>query len=96
MHNVLRPFTLCLSVSSADNLGKQFGHRSGPTIPSGLISVQTVRHSDGIPEEFFPIVHFEKNQQTKKNREKLPSMQGVQEEVKVNLSGHSCDNTSVK
>ena len=24
--------TLCLPVSSADNLGKQFGPRSGPTI----------------------------------------------------------------
>ena len=44
---------LCLPVSSADNLGKQFGTRSGPTISSGLIRVLTFLHSDGIPEIFF-------------------------------------------
>ena len=41
--------TLCLPVSSADNLCKQFGPRSGPTI-----RVQTVCHSGGIfLKEFF-------------------------------------------
>ena len=35
--------TLCLPVSSADNLGKQFGPRSDPTNhSSGLIRVQTI------------------------------------------------------
>ena len=30
--NITGELTLCLPVSSADNLGKQFGPRSGPTI----------------------------------------------------------------
>ena len=36
-------FTLCLLVSSADNLGKKFGPTSGRQVDlSGLIMVQTV------------------------------------------------------
>ena len=46
-----------LPVSSADNLGKQIGPRSGPTI-----RVQNVSHSDDIPERFF----FQKNNFEKK------------------------------
>ena len=48
--------TLCLPVSSGDNLGKQFGPRSGPTI----------RHSEDIPE-FFQKVNFEKKSADKKS-----------------------------
>ena len=43
--------TLCLLVSSADSLCKQFGPWSNLT--SGLIWIQTVYHSDGIPEIFW-------------------------------------------
>ena len=43
--------TFCLLVSSADSHCKQFGPRSGLT--SGLIWIQTVWHSDGIPERNF-------------------------------------------
>ena len=40
--------TLCLLVSSADNFCKQFGPKM-----SGLILMQIVLHSDGIPERIF-------------------------------------------
>ena len=54
--------TLCLLVSSADNLFKQFGPRSGS-------------HSDGIfLKEFFEN-DLEKNQPTTKKKAKLPSRQ---------------------
>ena len=71
------PLTLCLPVSSADNLGKQFGPRSGPTnrrawSGSKLFDILMV-----FLKEFFQKVHFEKNQQTTKNHEKLPSRQWV-------------------
>ena len=64
--------TLCLPVTSADNLGKQFGPRSGPTNRSGskLFDILMV-----FLEEFSQKVNFEKNQQTTKKHEKLPSMQ---------------------
>ena len=59
--------TLCLlDVSSADNLCKQFGPRSGPTKVSGLIWNWTVWHSEGSPERFFRKKWFWKNQQTTK------------------------------
>ena len=46
-------FNSGLLVSSADNLYKQFGHRSGPDKTSGLLWIQNVWHSDGIPERIF-------------------------------------------
>ena len=39
---------------------------------SGLIWIQTVWHSDGMPEFFSKKVDFEKNQQTTKSMEKSP------------------------
>ena len=60
-------------------LGKQFGPRSGPTILIVFL------------KEFFWKINFEKNQQTTKRCEKLPSMQRVNgrllyTEVDKNLS----------
>ena len=46
----------------------------------GLIWIQTIGHSDGIPERFFEkklIFFFLKNLQTTKKHVKLPSMQKV-------------------
>ena len=43
-------------VASADNFCKQFGPKSKqikPNLTSGLIWIQTVGHSDGIPEIIF-------------------------------------------
>ena len=65
---------------SAVNLGKQFGPRSGPTnrrawSGSKLFDILMV-----FLKEFFQKVNFEKNQQTTKKREKLPSMQWVKPE----------------
>ena len=48
-----------------------------PDILSGLIWIQTLWRSDGIPERIFRKVSFWKNQQTTKEHEKLPSMQCV-------------------
>ena len=64
-------------MSSADNLGKQFGPRSGPTnrrawSGSKLFDILMV-----FLKEFFQKVDFEKNQQTTKKHEKLPSRQWV-------------------
>ena len=59
--------TLCLLVSSADNLGKQFGPRSGPTKRrawSGSICLTLRSYSW---KNFSKINDFEKNQQTTKN-----------------------------
>ena len=42
-----------MHVSSADNLCKQFGPRSGTTECRGLIWIQTVCDSDDIPEIIF-------------------------------------------
>ena len=39
---------------------------------SGLIWIQTISHSDGIPERIFEKVDFEKNQQTTKKLENYP------------------------
>ena len=65
----IRPFwssssILSLMVSSADNLGKQPGFK--------LFDILMV-----LLKEFFEKVDFEKNQQTTKKSEKLPSMQRV-------------------
>ena len=38
----------------------------------GLIWIQSVWHSDGIPERSLEIVEFEKNQQTTKKHENFP------------------------
>ena len=47
---------------------------------SGLIRIQTVLHSGGIYlKEFFEKVDFEKNRQTTKKHEKLPSRQSVRD-----------------
>ena len=61
--------------SSADNLDKQFGPRSGPTnrrawSGSKLFDILMV-----FLKEFFQKVNFEKNRQTTKKHEKLPRMQ---------------------
>ena len=54
--------TLCLPVSSADNIGKQFGPRYGPM---GLMVFL---------KEFFQKVNFErKSADDKKNRKNYPS-----------------------
>ena len=45
-------FSPC-QVPSADNFCKQFGPRSGPTPVSGWVMIQTVWHSDCVPERFF-------------------------------------------
>ena len=64
--------TLCRLVSSADNLCKQFGPRSG------LIWIQAVGQSDGIPGRIFRKKNdFEKNQPMRKKHAKLPSRQRV-------------------
>ena len=70
--------TLCLPVSSADNLGKQFGPRSGPTnrwarSGSRLFDILMVFLKD-----FFQKVNFEKISRRQKH-EQLPSMQCVKE-----------------
>ena len=65
--------TLCLLVSFADNLCKQFGPKSGPTFGLSLIWIQTVRHSDGIfLKEFYKKVDIEKNQQITKSMQNYP------------------------
>ena len=67
--------TLCLPVSSADSLGKQFGPRSDRMncrawSGSKLYDILMV-----FLKEFFQNVNFEKKQQTTKKRENLHSMQ---------------------
>ena len=65
--------TLCLLVSSAHNLCKQIGARSGLTIMSGLIWIQSVCHSDGIPERVFQKSWFwKKSADEKKKRKNSP------------------------
>ena len=48
---------------------------------SGLIWIQTVWHSNDIPERIFGKVDFEINQQMKKTHEKLPSRQRVKKKI---------------
>ena len=62
--------TLCLQVSSADNLRKQFGPRPGQTI---CLAWSGSKLSDALMvllKEFFEKVNFEKYQQTAKNHGK--------------------------
>ena len=66
-----------LLVSSADNLWKQIGPRSGPAKMSGLIWIQSLLHSDVIPERNFGKVDLEKYQQRTKKHEKFPRGQRV-------------------
>ena len=63
---------------SAENLCKQFPDKS-----SGLIRIQTVSHSDGIPERFLFLKLILK--MTKKH-EKLHSMQKVKGHVHIEYS----------
>ena len=68
--------TLCLLESSADNLYKTFLTQIRPDKALGLIWIQTVWHSDGIPEKVFLKVDFEKKKSANdKKHEKLPHMQ---------------------
>ena len=46
-----------------------------PDKTSGLIWIKTVWHADGIPEQIFEEVDFDKNQQAPKKHAKLPSGQ---------------------
>ena len=65
-------------MSSADNLGKQFGPRSGLKNRQGSRAGSGSKLFDTLMvylKEFFQNVNFEKNQQTIKKHEKLPSMQ---------------------
>ena len=61
----------CRLLIKKNNFGKQFGPRSGPTIRL-LFDILLV-----FLKEFFQKVNFEKNQQTTKKHEKLPSRQWV-------------------
>ena len=67
--------TLCLPVSSADNLGEQFGPRSGLTNRRACSGSKLFDILMVFLKEFFQKVNYEKNQQTTKKHEKLPSMQ---------------------
>ena len=69
--------TLCLLVSSADNLCKQFGPRSGPTKCRAWSGSKLFDILKCIPERFFPKSWFEKNQQTTKKNAILPRRQRV-------------------
>ena len=69
--------TLCLPVTSADNLGKQFGPRSGPTSRRAWSGSKLFDILMVFLKEFFQKNNFEKNQQTTKKHEKLPSRQWV-------------------
>ena len=64
--------TLSLLVSSADNVCKQFGTRSGPTKCRGLIWVQTVSLSDCIPEIILKKNDFEKSADDKEACKNYP------------------------
>ena len=52
--------TLCLQVSSADNIGKQFGPRSGPTNCQALSGSNLFDILMVFLKEFFQKVYFEK------------------------------------
>ena len=56
--------TLSLPVTSVNNLGKQFGPKSGPTIDQ----VQTGWHSDGVPKRFFLKLILKKQKKNKISR----------------------------
>ena len=67
--------TLCLLVSSTDNICKQFGLRSGPTKCRAWSGSKLFDTLMVFLKEFFKKADSEKNQQTTKKHEKLPSRQ---------------------
>ena len=82
-------FTLCFLVSSADNLCKKLGPRSGPTkrrawSGSNMFLTQMVFLKD-----FFQNKCFWKNQQTTKRHAKLPSRGGGSCWLTLILTGHA-------
>ena len=68
---------LCPLVSSADNFFKQFRTRSGRTECRAWSGSKLFDTLMVFLKEFFEKVDFEKNQQTTKKHEKLPSRQRV-------------------
>ena len=65
--------SLCVLMSSADDLCKQFGPRSGPTKCRAWSGSKQFDTLMVFPKEFFEKVDFEKNQQTAKNHENCPA-----------------------
>ena len=76
-HVLIKNITPCQLVSSAGNLCKQFGSRSGPTKCRARSGSKLFGTLKVFLKEFFEIFDFEKNQQTTKKHEKLPSRQRV-------------------
>ena len=74
-HHLLLYLTLCLLVSSADILCKQFGPRPGPTECRTWSGYRLFHTLMVFLKEFFEKVDFNKNQQTTKKHEKLISRQ---------------------
>ena len=72
-------------VSSGDNLNIQIvTNRIKPNKPFGRIMIQTVRHSDGIPERvFFKIVNFGKISADDKKHTKKPPKKTTQQNKKT-------------
>ena len=68
-----------LLVSSADDLCKQIGPRSGPTKCRAWSWSKLFDTLMVFLKEFFEKVQIEKNQQTTKKHEKLPSRQRVEQ-----------------
>ena len=71
------PLTLCLLVSSASNLCKQFGPRSGPTEHRAWSGCKLFDTLMIFLKKFSEKYDFEKNQQTTKNLKKLLIRQRV-------------------
>ena len=68
-----------MTLSSAGNLCKQFGPRSGPT-ECRACSGSKLFDTDSVLKDFFEKINFEKNENYDQNyekHEKLPSMQSV-------------------
>ena len=77
-------------VSDTVILCKQFRSRSGWTEHRSIIWIQTVGHSDSVPERvgFFLKVNFEKVSRRQQKHEKLPSMQRIKSNLlKIYFSG---------
>ena len=58
--NIVRALNLCLPVSSADNLGKQLGPRSGPTNRRACSGSKLFDILMVFLKEFFQKVNFKK------------------------------------
>ena len=69
------PLTVCLPVSSAYYLGKQFGPRSGPANRRACSGSKLFDILMVFLKEFFQKVNNEKKSAEDKKNEKLPSMQ---------------------